>query len=278
MCPACPHGTGEHRLKAASGVCPNEACINYVSFRKGPYKRKNLEKAGKAAMAELGDALEARDENGHRIVALKYRIDVCTLRDAVVLLRASKLPLESIIFLAGFLHILYWPWPIMTVATMFLECAASNGIRCWCALDRSRAGVFLIDIGKKVHDFYDKVCCHEGRSLLLRSHKKYRSGNFPHPTMNPMMRKGSRQQWDDLVHDVRKGGWQKLCQMGARLVENGMENNGIKMSYKAFFDMMSTFQCRLYAATSSTSASHYNTVHFNQSSYVCFGLVLRPVA
>ena len=55
----------------------------------------------------------------------------------------------------------------MTVATMFLECAASNGIRCWCALDRSRAGVFLIDIGRKVHDFYDKVCCHEGRSLLL---------------------------------------------------------------------------------------------------------------
>ena len=32
--------------------------------------------------------------------------------------------------------------------------------------------------------------------------------------------------------------------------------------YRSIFDMMSTFDCRLYAATSTASASHYNTVHF----------------
>ena len=60
--------------------------------------------------------------------------------------------------------------------------------------------------------------------------------------MNPMMRRGSQQQWMDLVNDVIKGTWQKLCQSGARLLEDSMKNGGVKVSYLSIFDMMSTFE------------------------------------
>ena len=120
----------------------NEACMHCVSFRKGPRKSVDFEKDGKPAMTQLDNAVQQTDENGHRIVALKYRTDVCALRDAVALLRASDLPLGSIMFLAGFLHILYWPWPTMTAVTMFLEPAVTNGIWRWCALDRARAAAW----------------------------------------------------------------------------------------------------------------------------------------
>lgn len=265
ICPACPPGTGEHRVKDRSSGCPNEACVNYCSLRRGCHRAERMAGAATAALAELSDALQHRDENGHRIVALKYRADACALRDAVTLLRASNLTPESVMFLAGFLHILYWPWPTMTAVTMFLQCTMSNGIRCWCDLDRIRAKSYVMDIGEKLHVLYDNVCCHQGRSLLLRSHKRTRTGPFPNSTMNPMMRRGSRHQWGDLVEDVRKGDWQNLCRSAVVPIEATRRNHRVKVSYRAVFDRMAQFGCGFYSATSKASGSHYNTIHFLRS-------------
>lgn len=275
-CPACPLGTARHRVKSKCGACPNKTCINYVKFRRGPRKNKmknmGMDKNAKVAMALLREALDDRDENGQRIVALKYRLDVGGLKDAVTLLRVADLSLPSIIFLAGFLHILYWPWPTMTAVTMFLACTTSNRIRCWCALDRARAGVYLIDIGEKLHEMYEKVCCREGQALMLRTEKKMHTGTFPNPTMNPMMRRGSKQQWQDLVDDVKKDGWQQMCQTGARLVQDGIRNGEACVSYRGFFDHIAKYSFRLYSATSTAAASHYNTVHFIRSFLFALGL------
>jgi hypothetical protein len=249
-------------VKSKSFGCPNKACVNFLSLRNGPHKADAVDEAATVAMAELSECLQQEDENGHRIVGLRYRADVSALKDAVTLLRASNLSLGSIMFLAGFLHILYWSWPTMTAVTMLLECTASNQIRCWCKLDRAKAKCYLMDVGKRLHDLYDKVCCHQGRSLMLRSHKRKRTGAFPNPTMNPMMRRGSRQQWQHLVDDVKTGAWQNMCQSAAVLIEESIGSNGIKVCYKTLFDTMARFDSTLYSASWTASASHYNTVHF----------------
>ena len=80
-------------------------------------------------MTQLDNAVQQTDENGHRIVALKY------------------------MFLAGFLRILYWPRPTMTAVTMVLVSAVAHGMRCWCALDRTRAAAYSIDVGNRLQFF-----------------------------------------------------------------------------------------------------------------------------
>ena len=90
ICPSCPPGTGDCHMKDHSSGCPNEACMNYLSLRNGPRKGERMAQAATAAMAELSEAVQQEDENGHKIVPLKYRADVCALR-VVTLLRASNL-------------------------------------------------------------------------------------------------------------------------------------------------------------------------------------------
>ena len=131
ICAGCPPGTGEHRVKSKSFGCPNKACVNFLSLRNGPHKADAVDEAATVAMAELSECLQQEDENGHRIVGLRYRADVSALKDAVTLLRASNLSLGSIMFLAGFLHILYWSWPTMTAVghhVAGMHCFESNSM------------------------------------------------------------------------------------------------------------------------------------------------------
>ena len=165
----------------------------------------------------------------------------------------------------------------MTAVTMLLECTASNQIRCWCKLDRAKAKCYLMDVGKRLHDLYDKVCCHQGRSLMLRSHKRKRTGAFPNPTMNPMMRRGSRQQWQHLVDDVKTGAWQNMCQSAAVLIEESIGSNGIKVCYKTLFDIMARFDSTLLLCQLDGICLALQHRPFHSNFYVCHGLAFRSI-
>ena len=52
-------------MKDKSRACPNEACMHYASFQKGPHKSMDFEKDGKPAMTQLDNAVQQTDENGN---------------------------------------------------------------------------------------------------------------------------------------------------------------------------------------------------------------------
>ena len=104
------HSSTRWRLYAGVFMCHK----SYVSFW-----RHNLPGVPHPAHVVLDRYSKSLDSTNRRIVAIKYRVDATTFREAYVLLgRIKGWTLAQRLWLLGIVGQLYWSWPMLTALTL----------------------------------------------------------------------------------------------------------------------------------------------------------------
>ena len=269
---ACPPGTGKWRLRHDGLHCGNTRCCNYA----GDQRRRAL-RTGKPDDFDFSRLLLHTDDvdvNGHRIVRCRYRPDLWAMADTHTLMQANRISLADMLFLFGFAHTLYWPWPCTMFITLVLKHMQLHNIKSWCKAAPVKAQGALQRIGEEVHAWMAQVTCHNGERILVRNAKrKHPDSNFPNPTKNPMTRRSSEQEWALLLADVSCGVWQKAAEQLAKEVAPVVNaKRPSPISYCRLYTLMGSFKLRLFTATWTGTRTHYLTVHYLRSVMFAFGV------
>ena len=192
------------------------------------------------------------DCTGHRICSLAGRADIQAMLTARTLLTqfCSHSP-SLVVVLLGFLHILYWSFPVLaTVEKMRAADVAS------CFDNPKELYKKLASIKRSLVEEFSEVIVMDGGALIPREAKQEWAQEcehgFAHPLQNPSERRSVQFTLDMLLDDIDNGSWLKASTFLSMALER-KESSIHKLS-----EGLKKFKCGLYSG----GRGRYTSIRF----------------
>ena len=192
------------------------------------------------------------DCTGHRICSLAGRADIQAMLTARTLLTQFCYHSPSlVVVLLGFLHILYWSFPVLAAVEKMRAADVAS-----CFDNPKELYKKLASIKRSLVEEFSEVIVMDGGALIPREAKQEWAQEcehgFAHPLQNPSERRSVDSTLDMLLDDIDNGSWPRA----ATFIANALELK--EWSIHALSEGLQKCKCSMYSG----GLKNYTSIRF----------------